>query len=104
MGSMITDKDFKKLHTIFATKQELQDVKSELKSEIIALRVTLKKELREEMTKFTSQILHAIHTMHEELKTTNERLDKHDREISNHHVAIKSLNQRVQTLEFAPFK
>lgn len=99
---MITNSDINKLHTIFATKEELQDVKSELKAEIIALRVTLKKELREEMTIFTNRILEAIHTMHEEMKGMNNRVNQHDTELQKHNVAINSLNQRVQTLEFKP--
>lgn len=46
---MITATDIKQLKKDFATKAELQDVKSELKAEIIALRVEFKQDLRREI-------------------------------------------------------
>jgi hypothetical protein len=91
---MITDTDIKKLKTIFVTKEELQEVKIELKAEMIAMRVELKQDLINLGNRIIKEVTHIV-------SGSAEQLDDHEKELAGHRVAIGKLEKRVQKIEYS---
>ena len=89
---MITPRDIIKLNEIFATKKELNDVKIELKAEMIALNVALKKDLHD----MANRIINEVHNT---VRSFAIQVDTNEKEIAGHRVAIGKLEHRVQKLE-----
>lgn len=100
---MITPKDIEHLKTIFATKEELQDVKSELKAEIIALRTEMRMTtgaLKDDI----QNIKHDIKTLRDDITSIKQMMqdmlscfndiiveqDKQSKKIDIHHSILKN--------------
>lgn len=81
---MITDNDIKKLKTVFATKDELWQVKVELKDEIL--------DLRGDMSKLRNDVLDMLDAVYKELKDFRQEQTFH---IQKH----REIDERLDFLE-----